>query len=131
KEQQYTSYVELSAIYNKRSYLRSPSRSLLYVDSAMMSLKDKNGLSYYNLLKLKAFLFLSSEKYDSSLHYAMITLPYADSVGFFPLQNTIYQLVSQSYFGLKDSLKGYKYRIKTLEIRLSEEKKQYKTDLLK
>ncbi|MCB0801830.1 MAG: sensor histidine kinase [Flavobacteriales bacterium] len=111
-DHQFTSYRELSTIYNSTSFLHSMNKSKLYLDSALMTTKIKSELAYHNLLKVKAHLFLNNNEIDSSLYYAKKAITFIESTNNYQLQMEIYWVLSKSYFALNDSLTGYKYMVK-------------------
>jgi two-component sensor histidine kinase len=109
---QYISYRELSVIYSSTSFLYSLSTSKLYLDSALVILKNKDELEYYTLMKAKSYLFLTNKEYDLAITYAKKSLLYIEKVNNYQLQMELYWVLTQSYLGLNDSLLAYKYMIK-------------------
>jgi two-component sensor histidine kinase len=111
-DHQYTSYLEISGIYNSTSNYNSPAKAQLYLDSALRTLSSKKDLDYYSLLKTKAHMFLNKKKYDSVIFYTNQVLPYMDSLKYYLHVMESYWLLTNAYYGLNDSLNGLKYRLK-------------------
>lgn len=110
-DHQYTSYREISGTYKTTSKLASTIKASLYMDSALVTLNQKDLFAYNNLLKAKAHNFFVMQKFDSSLLYAKKALPFMDSLNYYDELMDIYWVISQSYNELGDSLSGLKFRL--------------------
>lgn len=111
-DHQYTSYLEISGLYNSISKYNSPTKAQIYIDSALRTLSNKKDLNYYSLLKTKSHMFLNSKEFDSTILYAKKVLPYMDSLKYYRQVMETYWLLTNSYFELKDTLTALKYQIK-------------------